>query len=54
MKSKISITNIFTARGVLGLSVAFLYSPADIWWKQAIVVTAAGYLLITALMGKRD
>ncbi|WP_232700163.1 hypothetical protein [Brevibacillus daliensis] len=48
------MTNLLSARGVLGIALAITYSPSDTWWQQGILIVAVGYLLITALLGRRD
>jgi hypothetical protein len=51
---KLDVTNLLSPRGVLGIALAATYSPADAWWQQTILIIAVGYILITALLGRRD
>ncbi|MEK4343275.1 MULTISPECIES: hypothetical protein [Brevibacillus] len=48
------MTNLLSPRGVLGIALAATYSPTDAWWQQTILIVAVGYILITALFGRRD
>jgi len=51
---KISLSNLFSRRGLLALILLLSFSPKSIWWQQLILIVAVGYIGITALFAKRD
>jgi len=51
---KANVTNLLSARGALGIALAATYSPADSWWQKLILLSCVGYILVTALLGKKD
>lgn len=53
-KRKVSIKNLLSTRSALGMALATTFDPTDDLWRSVVLVVAVGYLIVTALFGRKD